>query len=149
MNLYPLNGLDLQRYTNVPNMILFFQYAGDCLCREGYCGARCGQCSPGYWHFPQCVRCPCDSAGSVNVDLCSDNCLCKVCLLYLLSLGWQFVCHCMYVCGWTDEFDLALCGQCNNSYECNRLSLKTHVSKLAYQCVIRSLSSFLSTVVFI
>ena len=117
MNLYPLNGLDLQHYTNVPNVILFLQYAGDCLCREGYCGARCGQCSPGYWRFPQCVPCPCDSAGSVNVDLCSDNCLCKVCLLYLLSLGWQFVSHCMYGCGWTDEYELALCGQRITRYD--------------------------------
>ncbi|KAI0219269.1 Laminin subunit alpha-2 [Lamellibrachia satsuma] len=52
-------------------------YAGDCLCREGYCGPRCGECSPGYKGFPQCAPCPCDRAGSVNLDICDDTCVCK------------------------------------------------------------------------
>ena len=50
------------------------------------------------------------------------------------------LCVIVCMCGWTDEYELVLCRQCNNSYEYNRLSLKTHLSKLAYQCVIRSLS---------
>ncbi|KAK2168856.1 hypothetical protein NP493_1214g00017 [Ridgeia piscesae] len=52
-------------------------YAGDCLCREGYCGPRCGECSPGYKGFPLCLPCTCDRAGSINVDICDDTCVCK------------------------------------------------------------------------
>ena len=59
------------------------QYAGDCLCREGYCGPRCGECSPGYKGFPLCLPCTCDRAGSTNVDICDDTCVCKVSVLCL------------------------------------------------------------------
>jgi len=53
------------------------QNAGDCVCREGYCGARCEQCAMGYTGYPNCEPCPCSPAGSVNDDLC-EQCICKV-----------------------------------------------------------------------
>lgn len=57
--------------------LLWLQHAGDCICREGYCGARCEECAPGYTGYPHCVPCPCSVAGSVNDDIC-ERCICKV-----------------------------------------------------------------------
>lgn len=53
------------------------QNAGDCICREGYCGAQCDECAYGYTGYPDCTRCPCNVAGSVNDDIC-QQCVCKV-----------------------------------------------------------------------
>lgn len=54
------------------------QEPGDCVCKEGYCGARCDECSPGYQGYPNCEPCACSRAGSTNEDVCGDTCTCKV-----------------------------------------------------------------------
>ena len=54
------------------------QYAGDCLCKEGYCGPNCDQCSAGYEGYPYCSPCACSAAGSINPDPCFGQCWCKV-----------------------------------------------------------------------
>ncbi|XP_076577630.1 laminin subunit alpha-1 [Chaetodon auriga] len=51
--------------------------AGQCVCKEGFTGPQCNRCAFGYRDFPQCVRCECNLAGSINKDPCSP-CICKV-----------------------------------------------------------------------
>ncbi|XP_040922183.1 laminin subunit alpha-1 [Toxotes jaculatrix] len=51
--------------------------AGQCVCREGFAGQQCDRCAFGYRDFPQCIRCECNLAGSINTDPCSP-CTCKV-----------------------------------------------------------------------
>ena len=55
-----------------------FQLPGDCICLEGYCGEGCGECAPGYEGYPDCQPCPCNIAGSLNLDPCDEMCVCKV-----------------------------------------------------------------------
>ncbi|KAM3860333.1 laminin subunit alpha-1 [Diretmus argenteus] len=50
---------------------------GQCVCREGFAGRQCDRCAFGYRDFPQCVRCECNLAGSLNTDPCRP-CVCKV-----------------------------------------------------------------------
>ncbi|XP_013373113.1 PREDICTED: laminin subunit alpha-1 [Chinchilla lanigera] len=52
-------------------------WPGQCPCKEGYGGERCDRCQFGYKGFPNCVRCDCSLAGSVNDDPCAEPCLCK------------------------------------------------------------------------
>lgn len=66
---------------------IYFQYAGDCMCREGFCGPNCEDCAPGYTGYPYCVPCPCDPLGSVNMDLCEADCQCKVGIDMLVNTG--------------------------------------------------------------
>lgn len=50
---------------------------GDCLCKEGFDGARCEKCAPGYRNYPRCDQCNCVYAGIVNTEVCDGNCICK------------------------------------------------------------------------
>lgn len=43
-----------------------------CLCKEGYSGARCDHCSPGYFNYPDCIPCNCSSAGSI-ITVCDHT----------------------------------------------------------------------------
>ncbi|XP_076805272.1 laminin subunit alpha-1-like isoform X3 [Clavelina lepadiformis] len=52
-------------------------FPGSCYCKEGYAGQRCDECAFGYRHFPLCEPCPCNVAGSQNVDPCEGDCECK------------------------------------------------------------------------
>lgn len=59
-------------------------YTGDCICREGYIGRRCDSCAPGYYGYPECLRCNCNRHGSINsnhseIISCDDfgQCPCK------------------------------------------------------------------------
>lgn len=45
---------------------------GVCLCKEGYGGVRCDQCSPGYYNYPNCIKCNCSTVGSVS-NTCDVN----------------------------------------------------------------------------
>ncbi|KAG7253372.1 hypothetical protein CRUP_001242 [Coryphaenoides rupestris] len=51
--------------------------AGQCVCRRGFAGRRCGQCAFGYRDFPSCSACSCSLVGSSNTDPCQP-CTCKV-----------------------------------------------------------------------
>ncbi|XP_042555133.1 laminin subunit alpha-1 [Dipodomys spectabilis] len=53
------------------------KWPGQCPCKEGYAGEKCDRCQFGYRGFPNCVRCECNLAGSVNDDPCTEPCLCK------------------------------------------------------------------------
>ncbi|XP_078319283.1 laminin subunit alpha-2-like isoform X3 [Crassostrea virginica] len=50
---------------------------GDCLCKEGYGGPTCQECALGYYGYPYCKPCPCNSAGTLSSRQCSGNCVCK------------------------------------------------------------------------
>ncbi|XP_071964129.1 laminin subunit alpha-1-like [Antedon mediterranea] len=50
---------------------------GDCICKEGFTGAKCDRCAFGYRGFPNCQPCPCSTLGSINSDPCDEPCLCK------------------------------------------------------------------------
>ncbi|XP_036620494.1 laminin subunit alpha-1 [Trichosurus vulpecula] len=52
-------------------------WPGQCQCREGYTGEKCDRCQFGYKGYPNCFRCNCSLAGSINDDPCSEPCLCK------------------------------------------------------------------------
>lgn len=59
-------------------------YSGKCMCREGFTGRRCDQCSIGYFNFPRCERCNCNRDGSIisntsELIACNDDgqCSCK------------------------------------------------------------------------
>ncbi|XP_030638763.1 laminin subunit alpha-2 [Chanos chanos] len=51
--------------------------AGSCHCRPGYGGEKCERCAFGYTGYPECERCNCSTAGSLNEDPCSLPCVCK------------------------------------------------------------------------
>ncbi|NXY84481.1 LAMA1 protein, partial [Alcedo cyanopectus] len=52
-------------------------WPGQCRCREGYAGEKCGGCAFGYRGYPHCQRCNCSLRGSLNDDPCTQPCLCK------------------------------------------------------------------------
>ncbi|CAD5215290.1 unnamed protein product [Bursaphelenchus okinawaensis] len=52
---------------------------GQCLCKEGVGGRRCEKCLPGYYNFPECLKCSCNTAGTV-AEVCdsqTSECKCK------------------------------------------------------------------------
>lgn len=50
---------------------------GHCLCKEGYTGQRCDQCTPGYHGYPDCRPCNCSEVGSSStVCDASGKCTC-------------------------------------------------------------------------
>nr|XP_012147088.1 PREDICTED: laminin subunit alpha-2 isoform X4 [Megachile rotundata]XP_012147089.1 PREDICTED: laminin subunit alpha-2 isoform X4 [Megachile rotundata] len=55
-----------------------------CVCKPGYTGRRCEQCSPGYYGLPhlpdgKCMPCNCNSAGSLSdeCDMETGQCRCR------------------------------------------------------------------------
>ncbi|XP_030377128.1 laminin subunit alpha-1 [Scaptodrosophila lebanonensis] len=49
---------------------------GNCQCLEGFQGARCEECAPGYYG-DDCRRCECDSRGTIAGSECAGTCECK------------------------------------------------------------------------
>uniref|UniRef100_A0A8C8SFE1 Laminin subunit alpha 3 n=1 Tax=Pelusios castaneus TaxID=367368 RepID=A0A8C8SFE1_9SAUR len=51
---------------------------GECRCRDGFQGSSCDACAVGYFHYPFCQRCACNSAG-VLPEICDflGKCLCR------------------------------------------------------------------------
>lgn len=51
---------------------------GQCHCKEGFAGFKCEECAPGFYGYPNCHKCSCDSSGSIN-DECDETgqCNCK------------------------------------------------------------------------
>ena len=54
-------------------------YSGECICKEGFGGARCDQCKPGYFNFPNCEPCACSEVGSTSeiCEVTDGQCPCK------------------------------------------------------------------------
>lgn len=50
---------------------------GDCICKEGFNGAKCDKCAKGYKNYPRCEQCTCNYAGIINTDTCDGLCQCK------------------------------------------------------------------------
>ncbi|XP_039265221.2 laminin subunit alpha-5-like isoform X2 [Styela clava] len=52
---------------------------GQCRCRENVEGLRCDKCKAGFFGFPDCSPCVCDTRGSISetCDPASGQCLCK------------------------------------------------------------------------
>lgn len=49
-------------------------YGGQCKCRKNVIGRRCDKCAPGFYKFPDCIKCNCK-----NNQLCDEftgQCLC-------------------------------------------------------------------------
>ncbi|KAK3546887.1 hypothetical protein QTP86_003815 [Hemibagrus guttatus] len=55
--------------------------AGQCHCKPNYSGPRCESCTPGYYSYPTCSRCECNTAGTVSeVAECGQSnrqCYCR------------------------------------------------------------------------
>ena len=57
---------------------------GQCICKDGFGGARCDECAPGFFKnqylpFFQCQPCGCSEEGSTS-EICDNEdgqCLCK------------------------------------------------------------------------
>lgn len=50
------------------------QTTGQCPCRDGVTGRRCGKCYPGYYGFPLCRRCQCNRLADI-CDPITGDCL--------------------------------------------------------------------------
>ncbi|XP_041914213.1 laminin subunit alpha-3-like isoform X1 [Alosa sapidissima] len=54
-------------------------YTGQCTCKPRIGGRQCDRCAAGYFRFPECVPCDCETGG-VRPEVCDPNtgqCLCK------------------------------------------------------------------------
>ena len=51
------------------------QESGQCPCQDNFGGRQCDTCTTGYYDFPNCFRCGCDSMGSKRMS-CSDAGIC-------------------------------------------------------------------------
>ncbi|PIK40931.1 putative laminin subunit alpha [Apostichopus japonicus] len=53
--------------------------SGQCRCKPNVGGRRCDQCLPGYYQYPLCLKCDCESAGTLSqiCDQVTAQCLCK------------------------------------------------------------------------
>lgn len=71
---------------------LVLQRPGDCECKEGYGGPTCQECAFGYYGYPYCKPCPCNSAGTLSSQQCSGNCVCKVTMSADSSLYTHTLC---------------------------------------------------------
>lgn len=40
--------------------------SGQCLCKDGYEVPRCDRCLPGYYNYPECIKCNCSTVGSAS-----------------------------------------------------------------------------------
>lgn len=50
---------------------------GECLCKEGFSGARCDSNAPGWWGYPLIQSCGCHEKGSASTDCdASGQCAC-------------------------------------------------------------------------
>ena len=51
---------------------------GQCLCKEGFGGPRCDQCTPGWFDYPNCKPCECSNEGSTSgiCDVKTGDCPC-------------------------------------------------------------------------
>lgn len=50
---------------------------GRCLCKEGYQGNKCDECSFGYYGYPTCTKCTCDPKGTEENECSKDLCRCN------------------------------------------------------------------------
>ena len=46
--------------------------AGSCVCKPNFSGARCDECAPGHYDYPNCLSCQCDKDGALGAD-CANN----------------------------------------------------------------------------
>ena len=56
--------------------------SGRCTCRPNYTGFQCNRCKEGYYGFPNCLPCDCNSEGSLEerlntCDTVDGQCFCK------------------------------------------------------------------------
>jgi len=70
---------NLQGIRNASTDLACDQSNGQCKCRENVTGQKCDQCAPGFYGFPNCQKCTCDSRGSVSdgCDPITGQCSCK------------------------------------------------------------------------
>ncbi|CAF1272511.1 unnamed protein product [Adineta steineri] len=52
---------------------------GQCPCRENIGSRTCDRCAPGHYDYPRCMKCDCDTAGTLEpiCDTYTGTCLCK------------------------------------------------------------------------
>ena len=53
---------------------------GACSCKTGFDGEKCDQCKSGFYGFPSCKPCQCNTSGSRNGNICdaqTGQCDCK------------------------------------------------------------------------
>lgn len=70
------------------------QKSGKCDCKIGYKTPKCDKCSFGYYGYPNCKKCSCNTKGTegkdCNKDLCQcdddGSCNCKVFIICLLHV---------------------------------------------------------------
>lgn len=66
---------------------------GKCSCLHNFASRTCDQCSPGYFNYPECIACNCDSSGSIGVSCDADG---------------KCQCH--------DNFDGPRCNECKTGF---------------------------------
>ncbi|CAI5448656.1 unnamed protein product [Caenorhabditis angaria] len=50
------------------------EYGGQCQCKANIIGRRCERCAPGYYNFPECIKCSCNSGQ--QCDERTGQCFC-------------------------------------------------------------------------
>ncbi|ESO00346.1 hypothetical protein HELRODRAFT_83197, partial [Helobdella robusta] len=54
---------------------------GQCNCKPNYVGQACDQCAPGFYKYPECLHCKCDTRGTLGgsnaCDSTTGQCKCK------------------------------------------------------------------------
>lgn len=53
------------------------KHFGTCPCKVGYEGNKCDRCTFGYYGFPNCRKCLCNSAGTLDTECRTEDCQCN------------------------------------------------------------------------
>ncbi|KAI1731321.1 laminin EGF domain-containing protein [Ditylenchus destructor] len=96
------------------------EYGGQCKCKENVIGRTCDRCSPGFYNYPECIKCKCSN--NQQCDERSGQCFCPRyvegqqcdrCVKY--AFGYDLLIGCQ-LCGCNQN------GSHNGELECDSLT---------------------------
>ena len=96
-------GCSLSVYLQGSNRDVCNEMSGQCPCFNNYGGRQCDTCTPGYYSYPDCKMCSCNSFGSVGLS-CDSNGHCS-CLNNFMGIKCD---QCA-----PERFNFPLCEECN------------------------------------